>query len=438
MAAMMSPKRKDTLMLNYGSINCESTEKSVYDSVAGFAADLDEIAREGARRMLISVLEVEVEDFLGRKRYERQAGSVGYRNGYGKRRKVAIGSGTMKIRAPRVRESCRPFKSQVLKSYQRQSDNLKAMIPELYLHGLATGDFELALRGFLGDGASLSASSVVRLKEQWEGEYESWRKRSLSEGQYVYLWCDGIYPKAGLVGDNTALLVVLGVNKNGHKEPLAILEGYRESTESWKSVLHDLKERGLNDPRLFVGDGALGLWAAIREVYPKASEQRCWVHKMRNVKTHFPKRLHDEVKGYLREMYYAAAKENTLDLMDQFADRYRKNYPRAVECLLKDKDPLLTYFNYPRPHWVSLKTTNPIESIFASVKLRTNVAKRIRSPRSALFLIFKIIQNAQKRWRRINAPELVEKVIRGAIFENGVEVKLENNKNKKINRKVAA
>ena len=412
--------------------------RNEFESTETFGKSLDEIAREGARRMLMSVLDAEVEEFLGRKRYERQSGSVGYRNGYGKNRKIAIGSGTVKLRAPRVRESRQPFKSQVLKSYQRQSDNLKAMIPELYLHGLATGDFELALRGFLGDSASLSASSVVRLKGQCEDEYESWRKRSLGESQYVYLWCDGIYPKAGLVGDKTAMLVVLGLNKDGHKEPLAILEGYRESTESWKSVLHDLKERGLDNPRLFIGDGALGLWAAIREVYPKASEQRCWVHKMRNVKTHFPKRLHDVVKGYLREMYYAATKEKALNLMDQFADRYRKNYPRAVECLLKDKDSLLTYFNYPRPHWVSIKTTNPIESTFASVKLRTNAAKRIRSPRSALFLIFKLIDNAQKRWRRINAPELVEKVIRGVKFENGEEVKTKDKRTKSINRKVAA
>jgi len=413
-------------MSDYGRNEFESTEN--------FEKSLDELAREGARRMLMSVLDAEVEDFLGRKRYERQAGSVGYRNGYGKRRRVALGSGTVKLRAPRVRESRQPFKSQVLKSYQRQSSHLKAMIPELYLHGLATGDFELALRGFLGDGASLSASSVSRLKEQWEAEYERWRKRSLGEGPYVYLWCDGIYPKAGLVGDKTALLIVLGVNQDGCKEPLAILEGYRESTESWKSVLHDLKERGLDNPRLFIGDGALGLWAAIREVYPQASEQRCWVHKMRNVKTHFPKRLHDEVKGYLREIYYAATKDNALELMDQFAERYQRNYPRAVECLLKDRDSLLTYFNYPRPHWVSLKTTNPIESIFAPVKLRTNAAKRIRSPRSALFLIFKIIQNAQKRWRKINAPELIEKVIQGIKFEDGKEV---TTKPRKI-RKAAA
>jgi putative transposase len=178
----------------------------------------------------------------------------------------------------------------------------------------------------------------------------------------------------------------------------------------------------LNDPRLFVGDGSLGLWAAIREVHPYADEQLCWVHKMRNVINHFPKRLHDEVKGYLREMYYAATRENTLDLMGQFAERFGTSYPREVECLLKDKDSLLTYFNYPRPHWVSIKTTNPIESIFAPVKLRTHAAKRIRSPRSALFLIFKIIQNAQIRWRKINAPELVEKVIQGVKFEDGKEV----------------
>ena len=425
-------------MSNYDSIKGRSTEKSDFVSVEAFASDLDQIAREGARRMLVSVLEQEVEEFLGRKRYERQDGAVGYRNGYGKKRKVAVGSGTMAIRAPRVRECLEPFKSRVLKSYQHQSDNLKVMIPELYLHGLATGDFELALRGFLGEGASLSASSVSRLKERWQAEYNRWRNRSLAAGRYVYLWCDGIYPKAGLVGDKTALLVVLGVNRDGHKEPLAILESYRESTESWKSVLHDLKERGLDDPRLFTGDGALGLWAAIGEVYPQADEQRCWVHKMRNVINHFPKRLHDEVKGYLREMYYAATRQKASALMDQFADRFGKSYPRAVTCLLKDKDSLLTYYSYPRQHWPSLKTTNPIESIFATVKLRTNAAKRIRSPRSALYLIYALIVRSQKRWRCINAPELVEKVIRGVKFENGEEVKMKDKTCKKINRKAAA
>jgi len=391
-------------MARYAEKELESTEK--------FKGDLDGIAREGARRMLKDALEYEVEEFLGRKRYERSEELVGYRNGYGKKRRVAMGSGTVGIRAPRLRDTEEPFSSQVLKRYQRQSEGIKETIPELYLHGLATGDFEMALRGFLGDGASLSAASVVRLKEKWEGEYENWRKRSLRGHKYAYLWCDGVYPKAGLAGDKTALLVVLGVNENGEKEPLVIFEGYRESTDSWKAVLHDLKERGLDDPGLFIGDGALGLWAAISEVYPHADHQRCWCHKMRNVLNCFPKRLQADVKAALQEMYYAPTKQRALKLMGRFAETYSKEYPRAVECLLKDREVLLSYYSYPREHWQSLKTTNPIESIFAVVKLRTNAAKRIKSPRSALFLIFQLILGAQKRWRRINAPELVQTFLR--------------------------
>jgi transposase-like protein len=293
----------------------------------------------------------------------------------------------------------------------------------LYLHGLATGDFELAMRGLLGDGASLSAASVCRLKEQWASEYDSWRKRSLKGHSYVYLWCDGIYPKAGLAEDKTSLLVVLGVNEQGQKEALAIYEGYRESTESWLAVLRDLKSRGLSDPRLFIGDGALGLWAAIRQVYPKADEQRCWVHKMRNVLNCFPKRLQGEVKTKLREIYYAATREQSIKLMKAFAANYGSDYPRGVECLLKDQDQLLTYFSYPQAHWQSLKTTNPIESIFSPVKLRTNAARRIKSPRSALYLIYALIIRAQKRWRKINAPELVNDVIAEVKFENGIKIK---------------
>jgi transposase-like protein len=403
-------------------------------STENFKGDLDEIAREGARRMLADALEYEVEEFLGRKRYQRTEEFNGYRNGYGKKRKVAMGSGTVEIRAPRLRDNDEAFNSQVLKSYQRQSEGVKEMIPELYLHGLATGDFELALRGFLGDAASLSASSVTRLKEKWEAEYEGWRKRSLTGTKYVYLWCDGIYPKAGLAGDKTALLIVLGVNQKGEKEALAIYEGYRESTDSWKMVLHDLKERGLEDTRLFIGDGALGLWAAVSEVYPHADNQRCWCHKMRNVLNHFPKRLQKDVKGFLQEMYYASTKKQATAFMERFAETYGSEYPRAVECLLKDRDVLLTYYSYPREHWQSLKTSNPIESIFAPVKLRTNAARRIKSPRSALYLIFQLIIRAQKRWRRINAPELVEKVIEGINFEDGKEI---NSRNKK-QRKVAA
>jgi len=404
-----------------------STRENYPEETLDLGGDLDSIALEGARRMLVSVLEAEVTEFLGRQRYERKELSPGYRNGYGKQRRVTLGSGTVSVRAPRVRQSREPFTSQVLPSYQRRSQAVTELIPELYVQGLATGDFEPALRGLLGEEASLSPSTVVRLKEQWESEYEAWRKRSLADYQYPYLWCDGVYPKAGLQGDKTAFLIVLGVNENGEKEPLAIVEGYRESTESWAEVLRDLKVRGLTDPKLFAGDGALGLWGAINKVYPKADHQRCWVHKMRNVLVHFPKRLHAEVKLLLRQMYNADTRKQSEVLMAQFADLYSHEYPRAVECLLKDQDALLTYFNYPKEHWASLKTTNPIESVFATVKLRTNAARRIKSPRSALYLIFQLILRAQKRWRRLNAPHLVTKVLEGMKFEDGIEVRTKKN-----------
>lgn len=405
----------------------DSTRGNLSVETTDFAGDLDAIAREGARRMLISTLDAEVNEFLGRQRYERREFSVGYRNGYGKQRQVTLGSGTVSIRAPRVRDSEEPFHSQVLPSYQRRSQAVQELIPELYVQGLATGDFEPVLRGLLGERASLSPSTVVRLKGHWESEYETWRKRSLGDHRYAYLWCDGVYPKAGLQGDKTAFLIVLGVNENGEKEPLAIVEGYRESTESWAEVLRDLKARGLTDPKLFAGDGALGLWGAIDKVYPKADHQRCWVHKMRNVLVHFPKRSHAEVKQLLRQMYDATTKKQAKTLMTQFAELYGRTYPRAVECLLKDRDSLLTYFNYPKEHWISLKTTNPIESIFATVKLRTNATRRIKSPRSALYLIFQLIIRAQQNWRRLNAPHLVTKVLDGVKFKDGIELRRTKN-----------
>jgi transposase-like protein len=392
-----------------------------------FVGDLDAIAREGARRLLVSALEAEVTEFLGRLRYERQAVLSGYRNGYGKERRVTVGTGTVSVRAPRVRATVEPFGSQVLRSYQRRSRAVQELIPELYVQGLATGDFEPALQGLLGERAALSPSTVVRLKAQWEADYEAWRTRSLADHRYAYLWCDGVYPKAGLQGDKTAFLVVLGVNEHGQKEPLAIVEGYRESTSSWAEVLRDLKSRGLSDPKLFCGDGALGLWGAINEVYPKADHQRCWCHKMRNVLGHFPKRLHGEVKRRLRQMYDADTRNQTQTLMVQFADRYDREYPRAVECLLKDQAALLTYFDYPQEHWVSLKTTNPIESIFATVKLRTNAARRIKSPRSGLYLVFQLIVRSQRHWRRLNAPHLVPKVLEGITFKDGIEIRKAKN-----------
>jgi putative transposase len=417
-------------MSKYEKLN-RTTRENGAGLQRGLAGDLDEVARQGALRMLREVLEAEVDEFLGRKRHERSStGSArdneefrGYRNGYGEERRVTVGSGTLPIRAPRVRETAERFASQVLRSYKRRSDRIKELIPELYVQGLATGDFEPALRGLLGEGANLSPTTVTRLKAQWEEEYEQWRKRPIDEHGYAYLWCDGVYPKAGLREDKTAFLVVMGVNENGVKELLALVEGYRESSDSWAEVLRDLKARGLADPKLFIGDGALGLWSAINEVYPQARHQRCWVHKMRNVLTHFPQRLHPEVRLCLQRMYNAATQDENLDLMQQFADSYGREYPRGVECLRKDQDVLLTFYSYPQQHWLSIKTTNPIESVFATVKLRTNAARRIKSPRSALCLVFQLFLRAQRNWRRLNAPNLVIKVIEGVKFEDGLEVK---------------
>lgn len=417
-------------MSKYQKFNASPREKVGFESVS-FSHDLDEIARHGALRMLSEVLEAEVEEFLGRKRHERlgfdqsRGGEEfrGYRNGYGKERQVTLGSGTLAIKAPRLRETHEKFESQVLRSYQKQSPQVQQLIPELYVQGLAHGDFEPALRGLLGEQASLSPSTVVRLKAEWESEYERWRQRSLTNHRYVYLWCDGVYPKAGLQEDKTAFLVVMGANENGEKELLTIAEGYRESQESWAGVLRDLRDRGLSDPKLFVGDGALGLWAAINEVYPQADQSRCWVHKMRNVLNYFPKRLQPEVRQQLLRMYHAATKEDNLALMQEFVDCYTKDYPRGVDCLLKDQEALLTFYNYPQPHWVSIKTSNTIESVFAIVKLRTNAARRIKSPRSALYLLLQLFKRAEHNWRRLNAPDLMIKVIDGIQFVDGIEVK---------------
>lgn len=417
-------------MSKYEKLNVSTSEK-LGGEASGLSLDLDEIARKGALRMLSEVLEAEVEEFLGRKRHERLGAGhsrggedfPGYRNGYGKARQVTLGSGTVAIKAPRVRETHEKFESQVLHSYQKQSSQVKALIPELYVQGLAHGDFEPALRGLLGEQASLSPSTVVRLKADWETEYEQWRQRSLTDHSYVYLWCDGVYPKAGLQEDKTAFLVVMAANENGEKELLTIAEGYRESSESWAGVLRDLRDRGLKDPKLFVGDGALGLWAAINEVFPQADHGRCWVHKMRNVENYFPKRLQPEVKLQLKQMYNAMTKDENLLLMKSFADTYGREYPRGVECLLKDQDALLTFYNYPQEHWVSIKTSNPIESVFAIVKLRTNAARRIKSPRSALYLLLQLFKRAERNWRRLNAPDLMIKVIDGIKFVDGIEVK---------------
>ncbi len=383
---------------------------------------LDTLARDGAQRMLVEALGQEVEEFLGRARYERCAGERrGYRNGAGKPRKIAVGCGTVELHAPRVRDTAAPFNSQILPRYQRSSDAIRALLPELYLQGLATGDFEPALRALLGEAAPLSPTSIVRLKERWQHEYETWRRRPLAP-RYAYLWADGLYLKAGPGDEKIAVLIVIGVTEDGQKELLAMVEGYRESAESWRDVLRDLVRRGLKEVMLFIGDGALGLWAAVRAVYPQARHQVCWCHKMLNVLDKLPQRLQPEAKALLRDIYTAPTRDEALGRLRRFAQRLERDYPRAIAALTTHQDELLAYYDFPRDHWKSLRTSNPIESIFDQVRLRTRATRRMQTARTGLYLVFQLVRRAGQRWRRLDAPHLVAKVLDGIQFVNGIEV----------------
>ncbi len=383
---------------------------------------LDVLAREGAQRMLISALEQEIEEFLGRARYEHRTGRRrGYRNGTGKPRKIAVGCGTLEVRAPRVRNTEEPFRSHLLPRYQRSSEAVRAVLPELYLQGLATGDFEPALRALLGEAAPLSPASIVRLKEQWVAEYEAWRRRPL-EPRYAYCWADGLYLKAGPEDEKTAVLIIIGVTADGQKELLAMVEGYRESRESWRDVLRDLRRRGLKAVRLFIGDGGLGLWAAVQEVYPEARHQLCWCHKQLNVLDKLPQRLQPEAKALVRDIYTAPTRDEAMGRIKRFAQRFEHDYPRAVASLVDHQAQLLTYYDFPREHWKSLRTSNPIESVFDPVRLRTRATRRMRKAQTGLYLVFQLVRRAECRWRRIDAPHLVIKVLDGVQFLDGVEV----------------
>ena len=385
---------------------------------------LDALAREGAQRMLISSLEQEVEEFLGRARYARAEGERrGYRNGAGNPRKIAMGCGTVEVRAPRVRDTQAPFNSQILPRYQRASEAIRALLPELYLQGLATGDFEPALRSLLGEAAPLSPTSIVRLKEQWAQAYTAWKDRSLADHRYAYLWADGLYLKAGPAAEHIAVLIVIGVREDGHKELLAMVEGYRESAESWRDVLRDLVRRGVSEVTLIIGDGGLGLWAGVRDVYPKVRQQHCWCHKMLNVLDKLPERVHAEAKPLLRDVYTAPTREEATTRIQRFVKRFEREYPRAVTSLSAHQAELLTFYDFPREHWKSLRTTNPIESIFDSVRLRTRATRRMRTARTGLYLVFQLVRQAERRWRRLDAPHLVVRVLDGVRFVNGLEVR---------------
>jgi transposase-like protein len=290
------------------------------------------------------------------------------------------------------------------------SEQMQHLMPQLYLHGLATGDFRQCFDAFVGPDAPLSPASIVRLKQTWQKDYEAWSKRSLEE-DYLYAWADGVYPKAGPKRDTMAVLVVVGLNQHGQKEILSLVEGYRESADAWHDVLQDLKRRGVRWIGLMIGDGSLGLWNALRDVFPQAKRQRCFLHKMRNILDKVPASKHDEVLQALRNLYYAGSPEEAQKLVSLFRASYGKLYPKALASLDDVLHELFTYMQFPKQHWPSIKSTNVIESIFASVKLRTNAAKRIPSRESALYLVFKLLITQQQRFRKINAHNLVAETI---------------------------
>jgi len=392
---------------------------------------LEDLARKGAQQMLKTALEAEVAEYV--ETHDDQRDEEGHalvvRNGRARARKIVTGSGVLDVEVPRVNDRrvdvagnrCR-FTSKILPPYMRRSPKVDEVLPILYLRGLSSGDFREALPALLGeDAAGLSASTITRLTGRWQREYDGFHRRDLSESRYAYIWCDGIHVRIRLEDERLCLLVMLGVREDGSKELIAVEDGYRESKESWLAVLRDLKTRGMKPPAVAVGDGALGFWSAVTEVWPQTCEQRCWFHRIGNILDKLPKRLQGRAKQALREIMYAETKADAQAATKAFEHEYGAKYPKAVASLLRDQDKSLTFFDFPAEHWKHLRTTNLVESPFATVRLRQRITKGAGSRTKGLTMAFKLLEMAQKRWRRINGPELLPLVIAGVEFKDGVQ-----------------
>lgn len=387
---------------------------------------LSEFLREKAIVMLQVAVEAEVEEFLAhyRERRDTLGRSQVIRNGYLPRREIVTGLGPIPVSMPRVRDRAGEgirFQSSLVPAYVRRAKSVDALLPWLYLKGIAAGDMQQALEALIGKEAKgLSANVVGRLKAKWAEEYESWRQRDLSKDNWVYLWVDGIY--CALRGEDykLCLLIVIGVNERGQKQFLAIEDGIRESAESWRMLLRDLKERGLKLPQLAVGDGALGFWKALPELYPAIRQQRCWMHKTGNVLNYLPKHLQGKAKADLHAIWMADTKHEALKAFDRFVQTYQAKYPKAIECLVKDKDALLAFYDFPAEHWSHIRTTNPIESSFATIRHRTDQTKGAVSRSTLMGLVYKLAMCAENSFRRLNGFNRFAEVIRGVKFVDGV------------------
>ncbi len=393
--------------------------------------DLDEIARQGAQKMLAQALQAEVDAYLNAAQGERDehtGHALVVRNGYHNERQVLCGAGAIEVKAPRVNDrrvdettgERKRFKSVILPPYMRRSPKVTEVLPLLYLHGLSTGDFAPALEEFFGTGAGLSPASITRLTEQWQHEREAFEKRDLSEVDYVYVWVDGIHTKVRLgQDDRLCCLVMMGVRLDGKKELVAVQDGYRESEESWAQLLRDLKKRGMRAPVLAIGDGALGFWGAMRDAFPQTRHQRDWVHKSANVLDALPKSVHKRAKKPIKEITQAENKVQAEKAVKEFAEEFGTKWPKASAKITDDKEALLSYYDFPAEHWRHLRTSNPIESPFATLRARTDITKGPGSREAGVAMIFKLLEAQEGRWRRLNGYRLVPLVRAGARFVNG-------------------
>jgi transposase-like protein len=415
-------KRRIRLMKNNEPVDRKKQEKEEPQSV------LDKIIREGARKLLQAAIENEVAEYIAQlsEVKDEKGRRMVVRNGYLPERSILSGIGPIPVKQPRVRDKRedKAFTSAILPRYLRRVPSLDNLIPALYLKGISTGDFTEALSAILGEDAKgLSANTIVRLKRQWEAEYKTWAKRDLSEKRYVYFWADGIYFNVRLEDPENkrqCFLVIIGALENGAKELVAVLDGYRESKLSWIELLSDLKQRGLaQGPGLAIGDGGLGFWAALREVYPDTKEQRCWVHKTANVLDRMPKSIQPKAKVKIHDIYLAPTKEQARVAYNSFISLYGKKFPDACERLTKDKDVLFTFYDFPAEHWVHIRSTNVIESTFATVRLRTEKTKGCGSRLATLTMVFKLACEAQKTWKKIKGYKLISYIINGTRFVDG-------------------
>jgi putative transposase len=394
---------------------------------------IDEIVREGARRMLAAALEAEVNEYIAElaDQQDDNGRRVVVRNGYHRPRQVTTTAGVVEIKAPRVNDKRvdaetgerKRFSSAILPQWCRKSPKISEVLPLLYLHGLSSGDFVPALEQFLGSSAGLSPATVTRLTQQWQADHAAFMDRDLAEVYYVYVWADGIHLNVRLEEAKACVLVLIGVRADGSKELVALKDGYRESTEAWADLLRDCARRGMRAPVLAVGDGALGFWKALAEVFPATREQRCWVHKTANVLGSMPKSAQTGAKRAIQGICNAEDKQHAQAAIKTFAQLYGAKFPKAVKKVTDDQEELLAFFDFPAEHWIHLRTTNPIESTFSTVRLRTKVTRGAGSRTAALAMVFKLVESAQSRWRAVNAPHLVALVRAGARFERGHLVK---------------